>query len=84
MINVVGKWKAIKAEVPHNSAWRQEKSRSRATMHRRVGVAKRALERQELEIKWFEEHGNKERKRKITDLLTLKDLKAFLQMLKQK
>ena len=55
-------WKARNAGVSHSNAWRQEKNRRRATLHRKSGITKRALERQELEMKWFEEHRNKARK----------------------
>ena len=54
-------WKARKAGVSHSSAWRQEKNRRRATLHRKSGITKRALERQELEIQWFEQHRNRTR-----------------------
>ena len=54
-------WKARKAGVSHSNAWRQEKNRRRATLHRKSGIQKRALERQELEIQWFEQYRNKAR-----------------------
>ena len=54
-------WKARGAGVSHNNAWRQEKNRRRATLHRKSGIQKRALERQELEMQWFEQHRNKAR-----------------------
>ncbi len=59
-------WKARNAGVSHSSAWRQEKNRRRATMHRKSGITKRALERQGLEMKWFEEHRNN-KARKMQD-----------------
>ena len=49
-------YKAIEAGVKHHRAWVQEKSRRRATLHRKKSMAERAEERQRLEEEWIAEH----------------------------
>ena len=39
----------------------KRRNRRRATLHRKSGITKRALERQELEMQWFEQHRNRAR-----------------------
>jgi hypothetical protein len=49
-------FRAIAAGVPHNEAWRKEKARRRAIIHRQQGVGERAEVRRELHAKWIKEY----------------------------
>ena len=46
---------AVRSGVSHSEAWRQEKKRRKATIHRQSGTSERARERLELDKKWHEE-----------------------------
>ena len=53
--------RAINAGVSHNVAWRKEKGRRRAHLHRQQGMAERAAERRKLDAYWTEKYQNRTR-----------------------
>ena len=53
--------RAINAGVSHNVAWRKEKGRRRAHLHRQQGMAERAAERRRLDAYWTEKYQNRKR-----------------------
>lgn len=48
-------FQAVAGGVAHHVAWKEEKARRRALLHRRSGTAERARERIELDRRWHEE-----------------------------
>lgn len=52
-------FRAVASGTPHSVAWRAEKGRRRAIIHRQQGIGERAKERRELEDKWLREYRTK-------------------------